>query len=312
MTKPLTAALLIEEARKRLRARESPALDARVLLCRAVGRNRTFIIGNPDFRPSEEEISLFTSYVERRAAGEPVAYILREKEFYALDFYVDETTLIPRPDTETLVDEALRLLKELPQGSPGSAPKVLDLCCGSGAVAASVAVHRPEAAVFASDISAGALALARKNAKRNGARVFFAEADLFTLKNAADAALFPREFDIITANPPYIKTSEIAGLPPSVRDYEPVSALDGGESGLAFYERIAPGAAARLSPGGALLVELGAGQAREVCRIMENAGFADVAIKKDLSGIERVIIAKPRNLLNNKILQSLSKVGHDV
>jgi release factor glutamine methyltransferase len=217
--------------------------------------------------------------VKRRRAYEPIAYLRGEREFYGLKLRVDKRVLVPRPDTETLVDVALSRSTHVSMSM-----RQLDLCTGSGCVAIAMARQRPTAKVTGSDISADALAVARENALRLGAyNVAFIESDLF-------AGLAGKRFDVITANPPYIPTGEIPELQPDVRDHEPRLALDGGVDGLALVRRIVAEASAHLiSPGGLLAVEVGAGEAPMTAQLFEAAAFHDVRIHRDIARIERVV-----------------------
>jgi release factor glutamine methyltransferase len=218
--------------------------------------------------------------VKRRRTHEPVAYLLGAREFYGRSFKVDARVLVPRPDTETLVDVALARTERV-----SLAMRALDLCTGSGCVAITLARQRPTSRVHATDLSADALAVARENAQRLGAyNVSFAQGDLF-----AAVARPPAPFDVITANPPYIPAAEIATLMPDVRDFEPKMALDGGADGLDFVRRIVDDAPAQLVPGGVLAMEIGAGEAPDAARLLEARGFKRVTITRDLARIERVV-----------------------
>jgi release factor glutamine methyltransferase len=225
------------------------------------------------------ELSRFRSLVKRRRAHEPIAYILGVREFFGRDFRVDKRVLVPRPDTETLIDVAL--LRTRPRSL---AMRALDLCTGSGCVAISLACERPTASFFATDCSDDALAVARHNALRLGAySVAFRAGDLY------DAIDPTQRFDLVTANPPYIDPTEIEKLAPDVRDHEPRIALDGGHEGLAILERVIAEAPTHLTQGGVLVVEVGAGQASSVRESFEHAGLSDVEVHRDYGRIERVV-----------------------
>jgi len=227
-----------------------------------------------------DELRRFREMVTRRRAREPVAYLLGEREFYGRSFRVDKRVLVPRPDTETLVDVALRCTE-----ARSLSMRALDLCTGSGCVAITLARQRPTARVHGTDISEDALTVARDNALRLGAyNVSFARGDLF---DAVPRALAP--FDVVTANPPYIASAEIETLDRDVKDHEPRLALDGGADGLAFVRRIVDGAPALLEAGGTLAVEVGAGEADATARLFEARGFARVTITRDYGRIERVV-----------------------
>jgi len=226
-----------------------------------------------------DALARFRELVKRRRSREPIAYILGVREFYGHAFRVDARVLVPRPDTEALVEEALSRTRHV-----SLAMRALDLCTGSGCVAISLALERPTSLVVATDLSDGALAVARDNALRLGAyRVAFARGDLYA---AVPPAL---RFDVVTANPPYIATGDIAGLMPDVRDFEPRPALDGGGDGLELVRRVIAGAAPFLVEGGALAVEVGAGQAAATVTLFERAGYGDVQVRRDYARIERVV-----------------------
>jgi release factor glutamine methyltransferase len=224
------------------------------------------------------ELAALRELVKRRQAGEPVAYLTGHKEFWSLDLLVDARVLIPRPDTETAIEEALARL----DARAALAPRIADVGTGSGAIALALAKSRPAAAVFATDLSPDALAVARGNAERLGLIVTFGEGDLV-------APLRPHApFDLIVANLPYVRTADIAGLAPEVRS-EPQRALDGGTDGLDLVRRLVADAPAVLGPGGALVLEIGAGQADDTAALLRAAGFEDVRARADLGGVDRVV-----------------------
>jgi release factor glutamine methyltransferase len=265
------------------RAFESPRLEAEVLLANVLGVDRIRLIVEAE-RPLETtELSRFRDAIKRRRTGEPVAYVIGEREFYGLAFRVDARVLIPRPDTEILVETALTATRSRNLGG-----RALDLCTGSGCVAIAFAKHRPTWQVTGTDLSVEALEVARQNALRLGTvwGVRFAQGDLF------DAVAKNETFDLITANPPYIPAGDIAGLQKDIRDFEPRLALDGGADGLTLLPKIAQGAFERLTPGGMLAVEIGAGQAGDVAKLFEKTGLVDVQRHKDYGGHERVVSAR--------------------
>ena len=255
----------------------SARLEAQLLLAHVLRCSRTQLYTGFDKPLGDEELAGYRALIKRRLGGEPVAYLLGEQEFWALPFFVDSTVLVPRPDTETLIEVA-RALR-----SDRTAPcRVLDLCTGSGAIAIALAKELPAAHVIATDVSAAAIAIARKNTERNGVsdRVELREGDLFNPVAA-------EHFDLIVSNPPYIATATIATLSPEVR-CEPKLALDGGADGLAFYDRICAGARSHLLPGGALVLEHGFDQADAVAARLTAAGFSDVVLTHDLGKNPRV------------------------
>lgn len=230
---------------------ESPRLDAEVLLAHVVGCKRIDLYGLRHGEEASPEIrQRYRDLIRRRLEGSPVAYLVGRKEFYGLDFKVNSAVLIPRPDTETVVVEALAAAK------PIASPRILDLGTGSGCIAVTLAKQLPAAHVVAVDISPEALAVARGNADKHGVadRVRFLEGDLFAPLDPAD------RFDIVASNPPYIPTDDIPNLPLGVRAYEPHRALDGGGDGFQILQRIADSARRFLAPGGWLIVEIGSPQ----------------------------------------------------
>ena len=213
----------------------------------------------------------------RRSNGEPLAYILGERDFMGMPMEVDASVLIPRQETELLCEKAIALIREK------GFSRVLDLCTGSGCIAVSLRKFTG-ANITASDISDAALAVAKKNAAQNGTEVNFVQSDLFL-------NIFG-EFDLIVSNPPYISEQEYASLPAGIRAFEPALALKGGEDGLAFYRRIVRAAPAHLRPGGMLMLEIGEGQADAVRGLLKEAGFDKIAVWKDYAGLHRIAAAE--------------------
>jgi release factor glutamine methyltransferase len=262
---------------------ESPRLDTEVLLAHALGCKRIELYTRHDEEVSDDSRQRFRALIRQRMEGCPVAYLVGRKEFYSLELEVSRAVLIPRPDTETLVEECLRLAKDVAE------PAVLDMGTGSGCLAVAVAKYAKQARVIAIDISAEALAVATRNAAKHGVaeRVRFLQGDLFAPLSEGE------RFDFILSNPPYIPRDDIAGLQAGVRDYEPHLALDGGADGLEVLGRLVAGAPARLKPGGYLLVEIGSPQeapARQ--RIEAQAGFELAKTVYDSSGHPRVLRAR--------------------
>lgn len=278
-TEPWTIASVLRWATDDFRARgiENPRLDAEVLLAHALGVSRTQLVIDGPKPLAPEELGRFRELVKRRRAREPVAYLRGEREFYGRRFAVDARVLIPRPDTEALVDVALQRTRHVSLSA-----RVLDLCTGSGCVGITLARERPTTRVTLADVSADAVALARENALRLGAyNVAVVQSDLF--------AGVPGPFELVTANPPYIPSAEIPGLSPDIVRFEPRLALDGGEAGLDVTARIVKEAPAHLVRGGVLAVEVGAGQADAVAALFGQAGFTDVVRTLDYARIERVV-----------------------
>lgn len=271
------------DTRQRLREAgvEGAQLEARELLCHAAGKNREqfyrdMALYAPD--PVEEKLA---ALVERRLAGEPVAYLIGEWEFYGLTLDVTPDVLIPRMDTEVLAERAILLARAAGEGA-----RVLDLCAGSGCVGLAVAANVPTCRVVLADVSEAALKICKGNVRRNelNARVTCVQADAL---QKPDAALW--DFDVIACNPPYIPTGDLAGLDVSVRDYEPRSALDGGADGLDFYRAIAAQWGSALRLGGSLQFEVGINQAMDVAALLERSGFEDIQSTQDTQGIPRVV-----------------------
>jgi release factor glutamine methyltransferase len=255
---------------------DAPRLTAELLLAHALSCDRVRLYLDFDKPIGEAELARFRDLVRRRADGEPTAYLLGRKEFYGRCFRVDPRVLVPRPETELVLEAALAAL---PAGG-----RALDLCTGSGCLAVSLALERPGARVVATDVSAEALAVAGENAAALGAVVELAHGDLWAAVHANEP------FDVVVSNPPYIPAKELAGLPREVRR-EPCIALDGGEDGLSVLRRIVAGAPERLRPGGALCVEMHESHAEELPRLCLAAGFARAEARRDLAGLPRLTVA---------------------
>lgn len=257
---------------------ETAAMDARLLVAHAGGLNDAGLIVRENEPVDGDIVTGAEGFAQRRLAGEPVARIVGEKEFYGLAFTLGADTLVPRPETELLVEAGLAHLAGRP------APRFLELGTGSGAVAVAIATHCPAATGLATDNSAGALETARANADLYGVsdRLQFALGDWYV------AVPVDERFDLIVCNPPYIETAEIAELDKEVRLHDPIGALDGGADGLAALRTVIAGAPNRLSPGGMLAVEIGASQGAAVSMLMDEAGLQSVAVRPDLAGLDRV------------------------
>ncbi|GFE62548.1 peptide chain release factor N(5)-glutamine methyltransferase [Geobacter sp. AOG2] len=261
---------------------ENARLEAEWLLCAATGLDRVGLYLNFDKPMSDNELASFRAMVARRARREPLQHILGTQEFYGLEFEVSPDVLVPRHDTEPLIAEALAHRPD--------ARSVLDIGTGSGCIAVALARHLPDAAVTATDISTAALAVARRNAERNGAAVEFLAGSL--LEPVAG-----RRFDLIVSNPPYIPTADIDGLEPEVRDFDPRGALDGGADGLDAYRALVPAAPEYLNPSGWLLVEVGIGQAPAVVELFQKTTDYDQPVTaRDPGGIERVVGARRKDM----------------
>jgi release factor glutamine methyltransferase len=274
----------LQEATARLTTAgcDTPRLDAEVLLAHVVGQGRAWLYAHPEHIPSPAQLNVYHTLLERRAGREPVAYLTGSKEFYGLEFLVTPDVLIPRPETERLVEIALEWLAT---GSPEGL--VVDAGTGSGAIAVTLAVHVARAHMLATDTSPAALAVARRNAARHGvaARVHCVQADLL--------APLAGELRLIVANPPYLSRAELDAAAPEVARYEPRSALDGGPDGLAILDRLLAMASFRLSPGGALLVEIGADQGERAWTLARSYfPAASVQVARDYAGRDRVLLVR--------------------
>ncbi len=264
----------------------TPRLDAEVLLCHVLGKDRAWLLAHRLDPVDENTGAMYSRVLDRRALREPIQYITGTQEFWGLAFMVTPEVLIPRPETELVVETALGLLENAPS------PVIVDLCTGSGCIAVSLAHELPAARVLAVDRSPEALAVARTNTRTHGAadRVRFFEGDLFGPIAGIDLGA---GVAVITANPPYIRTDEMETLQPEVRDFEPEIALLAGPRGTEIAERIINDAPRFLRSGGSLIMEMGMGQATKLRQnIAENKSYNKVEVLKDLAGIERVIVAK--------------------
>lgn len=248
--------------------------DAWLLLTYICKIDRTFYYVHMDEQMSAEQEAEYESVLSKRAEHVPLQYITGEQEFMGIPFHVNDSVLIPRQDTETLVEEALKVVR------PGM--KVLDMCTGSGCILISILKNIVDVQGFGYDISKQAINVAKENAKSNNVNATFERSDLF--EEVIDT------FDVIVSNPPYIPTDVIGGLMPEVAVYEPMQALDGKEDGLHFYRRIVAAASKYLNPGGKLLFEIGHDQGEAVSGLMKEAGYQDVRVVKDLAGNDRVVI----------------------
>lgn len=264
----------------RLKGLETPRLDAEVILGFLLKVSRTDLYINHDSLLSADLLEEYLSLIKRRANREPVAYITGEREFMSLLFMVNNNVLIPRPETEIIVEEALK-----------SKPlRIIDVGTGSGAIAVSMAYYIPESTVWAVDISPQALETARLNAicHHVNDRVNFIEGNLLDNFMIMD---FSGTFDLITANLPYIPSGEMDNLPEDVRNYEPAKALDGGVDGLAYYRQLCPDAFKLLKPGGILLLEAGYDQTQDLKQLLEDLEYIDIKVIKDLAGLNRIVKA---------------------
>jgi release factor glutamine methyltransferase len=278
---------------------ESARLEAEILLAHILGLSRADLYAYPELTLPTDQLTDYQALINRRLRGEPLPYLTGQIEFYGLDFAVDARVLVPRSETETLVDLALKTLRSAHRhckrsgAGPPLAPaptfrlSLADVGTGSGCVAVALAVHAPHVHIYALDLSTDALAVARTNAARHGVvdRITFLESDLLTA--------LPEAVDLIVANLPYVATDEWSMLPPEVGKHEPPLALDGGPGGLSVIRRLLDQATAQLRPSGALLAEIGASQGLAVLRMAHHAfPGADITLHADLAGRDRVLCIK--------------------
>jgi release factor glutamine methyltransferase len=249
--------------------------DAETLLLSTIRLDRAALLARWKEQLDGEEARGYLALIERRLSGEPIQYILGETEFYGLRFRVTRDVLIPRPETEHLVEKAIALAARY------AAPRIVDVGTGSGAIAVTLAHELPRATVTAIDLSAPALAIAQENARRNEVDVRFLRGDL--LAPVAEAG-----FDIVVSNPPYVASGDRTTLAVEVREYEPALALFAGDDGLDVYRRLIPAAFRALTPGGVLGLEIGYGQAAAIEALLADAGFTEIEFTPDLQGIARV------------------------
>lgn len=272
----------VNEAAKILSSSTTPLLDAQLLLESVLKKDRIYIYMNRDRELTDCEIEKFFDLLERRKKGEPISYILGYKEFMSLNFKVEKGVLIPRPDTEILVEEVLKNLKDK------KSPIIVDVGCGSGAISISIAKYKEDALVYSLDIMDVPLKITKENAIINDVedRVHVIKSDIL---KSLDKTLYG-EVDVIVSNPPYIKGDVIPTLMKDVKDYEPYEALYGGEDGLYFYRNITREALPYLKSGGFIAYEIGHDQGFEVQNILKENGFYDVCCIRDLAGLDRVVL----------------------
>ena len=259
-------------------------LDARLLLEACCNTDRNTLLVHPDREVSDEEYNNYVNYIRIREKRVPIQHILNTQNFMGLDFYVNQDVLIPRQDTEILVEEAMQNLHD--------GMRVLDICTGSGCILISLLHYSNDCTGVGIDISAKALKVAQKNATailnvnpEEKTKISFYEGDLFEALDDTDCV----KYDMVVSNPPYIKTEEIDKLQPEVKDYEPMNALDGFADGLFFYKKIISEVGKYIVRGGMLFFEIGYDQGEDVKNLMEQGGFVEVSVKKDYAGLDRVV-----------------------
>ena len=268
---------------------EEARLDAWLLLEYTADISRAWYYAHPESEVNEEIVSEYLSLCQKRAEHIPLQHLTHQACFMGYDFYVDERVLVPRQDTEVLAEEALHQLRNIRN------PRILDMCTGSGCLLFSLLMELPDAIGTGVDFSEAALAVAERNRKNLELekRAVLVQSDTFSgdyfQKNSGNISL---EYDMLISNPPYIPTEDIGKLMEEVRFHDPVLALDGREDGLYFYRRITEQAGKYLKPGGWLMYEIGCEQGTDVSAIMQGEGFTEVTVKKDLAGLDRVVIGK--------------------
>ena len=275
----------LEEAVKVLRKAgvDSPRLDAEVLLCHVLSVDRTQLLMRGYSLLTDQQLRCFRQWVARRERNEPVAYIVGEKEFWSLSFYVNRHILIPRPETEILVEEVLRILP----GIDHRPVWILEIGVGSGAISVALAASQENIEMVATDISSEAIAVARLNATKAGVaeRIRFIVGSLFADLSGV--------FDVIVSNPPYISDEEFLSLPDDVRKYEPHEALLGGPEGISLHREIISGGLPYLEADGYLVMEIGATQRRQLEELLQKTGsYANISCRQDYAGYDRVILAR--------------------
>jgi len=282
MSIPLQEALAMATRQLREAGQASPRREAELLLSASIGRSLAFLYAHGEEMLTREELAGYHDWVARRCQGEPYAYLCGEREFMGLPFSVTPACLIPRPETELLVEAVVAQLANV------NAPEILEVGTGSGAIAVALAVLLPTARVTATDVSASALAVAACNAARHGVRerVAFLTGDLYAPLAGHHAC-----FTALVSNPPYIPSAGLAELCRDILHYEPLSALDGGADGLHYYRRLTGELTALSCKPGLLALEVGLGQAVAVSALCRSAGYREVRLLSDLAGKERVVLA---------------------
>jgi release factor glutamine methyltransferase len=277
---PLSSCVLDGTAHLRLGSHPDRARqDAETLLLHLLVKNTAWLMAHGDEMLPDDLSLSYSELLERRYQGEPIQYITSVTEFYGLPFRVTPDVLIPRPETEHLVEKVLELAANF------AAPRIVDVGTGSGCIAITLAHKLPHVAVTAIDLSAAALAVAKENAKRNGVALRFLEGDLL-------APVAEEKFDFVVSNPPYVPAADRATLSVEVREYEPVLALFAGDDGLEVYRRLIPAAFDALIPGGYVALEIGCGQSSAITELLAHCGFAQIEFVPDLQGIPRVACAQ--------------------
>lgn len=254
---------------------EEKDIEITIFLEKITGIDRKLFLLNEEKEISDEEFEVLKSFIERRKKGEPVQYIVNKADFYGLEFFVKKGVLIPRFDTENLVEKALSFIKD--------GDRILDMCTGSGCIALTLLYYKKNISAVGCDISDEALSIAKENAERLNLMADFVKSDLFEKVEG--------KFDVIVSNPPYIETDVVITLENQVKDFEPKNALDGGADGLKFYRIIAKEAKNYLKAGGRIVFEIGYNQGESVPEILKREGYSKIIVSKDLCGNDRVVSA---------------------
>jgi len=257
--------------------------ESAILFAYAADKTKTYIFTHMDETVSQDTKILFDDFIAKRSKRMPVAYIVGKAWFMSLELFVDKTTLVPRPETEELVEEVLNIIKNIHEEKV----YMLDLCTGSGCIGLAVAHYEKKVSAILSDLNPDCVNMARRNVLKHdlGNRVAVVESDLYN-------SIEDKEFDLVSANPPYIPSDDLRGLEDDVRLYEPSAALDGGLDGLDFYRKIINGAHKHLKSGGYLVLEAGIDQSEAISLLLSDKYFANISIKKDIAGIPRIICAQ--------------------
>jgi len=263
----------------------SASLEAREMVCYASGKTKEQLMRDAAIYAPNSVVAQVAELMQRRLAGEPLAYIIGQWDFYGMTLDITPDVLIPRPDTEVLVDHAIKAAKNM-EGDL----RILDICCGSGCIGLALANSFPEARVVLGDCSESALKVARQNIRKTDMTSLVSCVTLDALK---PAPISIGAFNIVVCNPPYIPSADIAELDKSVREHEPIMALDGGENGMKFFSAVSSLWRHAIRQGGILLFECGIGQADRVCDILTREGYGNIEVHRDLAGVERVVMGTP-------------------
>jgi release factor glutamine methyltransferase len=304
LIKQCTVSEILDKTTRHLKRKgiPEPRIDAEVLLAHVLKIERLEIYLNLDCQLTDKDLSTYDKLIERRVRREPVAFIIGHKEFMGLKFFLNKDVLIPRPETEILVEKVIEKVRNIRKWRScgyrrDSSTIIVDLCTGSGNIAISLARNIASCKIYAIDISKGAIQVARKNAKfhKVKGKIEFLSGDLFSPLEMLNSNL---EVDFVVSNPPYVKSSDLILLPPEIKK-EPLSALEGGDDGLDFYQRIIPEASKYLVDGGYLIMEIGDYQGKAVMNLIKKERqFGPPQLVKDYAGLDRVVVAQKSRFLD--------------